>query len=370
MIKHNAENERLKRIYFARLKEVQGNSDDSVGHAAKALHRFEEYTRFKAFKAFHREQAIGFKRRLAEQRSVQSGERLSKATLYSTLQVLKGFFRWLSERPGFKSKIAYSDADYFNLSDKETRIAKAHREQSAPTLEQIHHVLSTMPSESDIQRRDRALIAFAILTGARDGALASIKLKHVDLREGLLTQDAREVRTKNSKTFPTWFFPVGDEPLAIVTDWIDHLRTGLLWGDDDPLFPATRVAVGVNRQFEAAGLDRRCWKGATPIRRIYRNAFTGAGLPYFNPHSFRKTLTLLGERLCVSVEHFKGWSQNLGHDDVRTTLHSYGTVAPTRQAEIMRTLAQPVAAEPNFSEVVREMIITEVAKLNKPALPG
>jgi hypothetical protein len=35
-------------------------------------------------------------------------------------------------------------------------------------------------------------------------------------------------------------------------------------------------------------------------------------LPYFNPHSFRKTLALLGGRICKTPEEYKAWSQNLG----------------------------------------------------------
>ena len=64
--------------------------------AAKALSRFEEYTRYRDFKAFHTEQAIAFKRHLAEQRATRSGERLSKATLHATLTQLKRFFQWLA----------------------------------------------------------------------------------------------------------------------------------------------------------------------------------------------------------------------------------------------------------------------------------
>ena len=59
-----------------------------------------------------------------------------------------------------------------------------------PTLEQIRHVIQTMPATTEIERRDRALIAFTILTGARDGATASIKLKHIDLEQGFIDQDA------------------------------------------------------------------------------------------------------------------------------------------------------------------------------------
>ena len=67
-----------------------------------------------------------------------------------------------------------------------------------------------------------------------------------------------------------------------------------------------------------------------------------AGLPYFNPHTFRRTLAQLGERLCRTPEEFKAWSQNLGHENVLTTFSSYGEVARTRQAELIRRLGHRV----------------------------
>lgn len=70
-------------------------------------------------------------------------------------------------------------------------------------------------------------------------------------------------------------------------------------------------------------------------------AFESAGLPYFNPHSFRNTLAGLGEKLCQTPEDFKAWSQNLGHDKVMTTFTSYGEVQPQRQADIIRELRSP-----------------------------
>jgi hypothetical protein len=45
------------------------------------------------------------------------------------------------------------------------------------------------------------------------------------------------------------------------------------------------------------GLDRKHWSNAGPIRKIFRESFVSAGFPYFNPHSFRKTLALLGGEL-------------------------------------------------------------------------
>lgn len=338
MNKNNPNNERIKRQYFAYLKEAKRHSEPTVDAAAKALNRFEVYTKYRDFKAFHTEQAIAFKKHLAEQKGVQSGETLSKATLYATLTQLKRFFQWLAWQPGYRSRFQYSDAEYFNLSDKDTRIATAQREQRVPTLEQIKHVIQIMPANTEIERRNRALIAFTLLTGARDSAIASMRLKHVDLIAGCVHQDARDVKTKFSKTFNTFFFPVGDEIFRTVEAWVSYLREEKIWGNDDPLFPATRIALGATRQFEVSGLDRAHWSSASPIRGIFREAFQNVGLPYFNPHSFRNTLVQLGQDLCKSPEEFKAWSQNLGHEKVLTTFMSYGAVACDRQGEILRGL--------------------------------
>src|SRR5271163_1109066 len=224
MSKNSPHNERIKREYFAYLKEAKRHSEPTVDAAAKALNRFEIYTGYRDFKAFHTEQAIAFKRHLAEQRGVQSGEKLSKATLYATLTQLKRFFQWLAWQPGYRSRFQYSDAEYFNLSDKDTRIATAQREQRVPTLEHIKHVIQTMPTKTEIERRNRALIAFTLLTGAKDSAVASLKLKHVDLIAGCVHQDARDVKTKFSKTFITYFFPVGNEALQILKEGMSFLR--------------------------------------------------------------------------------------------------------------------------------------------------
>jgi hypothetical protein len=137
---------------------------------------------------------------------------------------------------------------------------------------------------------------------------ASELLKLIDLIAGCVNQDTREVKTKFSKIFNTFFFPVSEEIRRIIVDWVSYLRDEKLWGNDDPLFPSTRIEVGPSIQFEAAGLERTHWRTATPIRKIFRDAFTTAGLSYFNPHSFRNTLVQLGQEVCKTPEQFKAWS--------------------------------------------------------------
>src|SRR5665647_2376384 len=135
MTKYNANNVRIKYKYFAYLKDAMRHSEPTIDAVTKALARFEDYTRHKDFKKFHYRQAIAFKKYLAEQKGQQSGEKLSKVTLHTTFTALKKFFQWLSRESGYKSRIQHSDAEYFNLSDKDTRIATAQREQKVPTME-------------------------------------------------------------------------------------------------------------------------------------------------------------------------------------------------------------------------------------------
>ena len=107
MTKYNATNERIKRQYFAFLKEAKRQSEPSVDTVAAALDRFETYNNRRDFKSFHTKQAIAFKKHLAAQKNQATGKPLSKATLRSTLAALKGFFLWLAGQPGYKSRLSY-----------------------------------------------------------------------------------------------------------------------------------------------------------------------------------------------------------------------------------------------------------------------
>jgi integrase/recombinase XerD len=261
--------------------------------------------------------------------------------LHGATRHLKAFFKWLSQEVGYKSRIKYSDAEYFNISEKDARTAKAKRQKPIATIEQVKHTLALMPDETTIQKRDKALIAFTLLTGARDSAIASFKIKHIDLVTDSVYQDAREVKTKFSKTFHTYFFPVGGDVRNIVADWVTYLKQELLFGNEAPLFPKTQVGQNETANFQASGVINEHWSSAAAIRKIFKGAFMAADLPTFNPHSFRNTLASLGETICRSPEEFKAWSQNLGHEGVLTTFYSYGDVQVSRQADLFKQFKEP-----------------------------
>ncbi|MBB3773241.1 integrase [Angulomicrobium tetraedrale] len=355
MTKINAGNERLKREYIHYLKEAKGKSEASLDMVRKALLRFETSTGWRDFKTFRPEQAKAFKQRLAETEGVRSGEPLSAATQTATLTAVKEFFLWLAWRPGFKSKLHMADIDYLNPSRKDAAKAKAAKLREYPSLEQIRAALAVLPAETAIERRNRALLAFAILTGMRDRAMASLSLRDLDLTKSppLVRQDPNRVETKFAKAINTYFFPLGDDLAAVVTDWVRELREEHLFGPTDPLFPRTRIGQGADLAFAPQGIERAHWTDASPIRTIFKQAFTRAGLPYFPPHSFRHTLGHLAQTMCRTPEELRAWSQNLGHENIATTLTSYGRIDPHRQGEVIGAMA---VESPPTEALTRDMV--------------
>lgn len=364
MSKSKTINARIKRTYVDFLRETLGRSEASLLAVAAALNRFDDYNSNRDFRNFHIEQAKGFKAHLAKSVNAISGERLSASTTTSTLNAVKMFFKWLASQPGYKRNLKVSDADYFNAPTRDVRIAGAKRSRPIATLEQIDAVLRAMPIDTDTQKRDRAVIAFAIVSGARDGAIASFKLKHVNVMHKRIEQDARDVATKQAKTFTSFFFPVGDLATRIVLDWITFLRTERLFGESDPLFPSTDVRPDKGRLFTASGLTREHWSSAAPIRRIFKEAFERVGLPAHNPHSFRNTLVQLAYKLQLSPEQFKAWSQNLGHSAILTTFSSYGNLSVYRQEEVMGQIFahDKTAVERSISEDDVRAVMTLLQK--------
>jgi integrase len=359
MPKLNPQNERIKREYMRYLKGARGKSEATLDAVRKAISRFEQYTGARDFKSFRREHAIGFKERLAETKGERTGEPVSLATQSVTLAALKEFFTWLAWQPGFKSKIHVPDIDYLSLSLKDGASAKAFKLRDFPTLGQVRAVIAAMPSETVIDRRNRALVTLAILTGMRDRAMVSLSIRHIDLNKSppLVRQEPDLVDTKFSKSIITYFFPLGGDLQDIVIGWIEELRTQHLFGPNDPVFPKTRVSLDDEKSFRASGIEAAHWSDASPVRVIFRRAFAEAGLPYFPPHSFRHTLGHLLQSVCRTPRQIKAWSQNLGHDNVATTLTSYGTIDPLQQGEVIGTISlEPEAQDTDLLAKIRALV--------------
>lgn len=338
-----AHNAKIVHKYQEFMRHGKRLSDTTIRLAVQAIDDFLDFNKTADFRSIKLSQIIAYKEDLFSRKSERTGRQTSLSAVRQKLHHLKGFYLWLAHQPGYRSHVNLTDASYFSLSRQDDRRARRPSRRIAPTIEHLRHVIGSMPTGTDQELRDRAVIAFAILSGARIDAIASMRIRHVDLIERTVDQDGHSVRTKFRKAILTCFFPVGRDIEAIVVEWINHLRRVHSFGPDDPLFPEITLMRDPETKYLQAGpLGKSGWMFPNAARQIFRKAWENAGLPYHNPHSLRSTLTLLGQKLCRSPEEFKCWSQSLGHENVSTTLTSYGQVPDHRQLEVFEALRDRV----------------------------
>lgn len=347
MVKIVEENERIKRRYMAYLKGPKGRDEKTINKIAAALRKFEESTGYKPFKKFHIDQGGKFRTYLENTKTQRTKRALSHSTIDATLRMVKTFIIWLSEQPGYKSRISYIDAEYFNNNRKNARIAHTQRHKPYPSIAQCKRAFEAMPEANETQMRDKAAFAFIMLSGARIKAMSTIRLKHIDLEEGYVLQDARDVNTKNAKTIPAWFFPVDHVYFDYFRRWILYLREEKLFGPEDALLPKPNIGLSPKGGFANLGLSRDCYKNAAKFNDALKTAFQMVQMPAYTPHSLRKTLGLLLNEKCKTPEQMKAWSMNMGHEHMRTTMSAYMPVSHERQGELMKAMREE--AQTNIS---------------------
>ncbi|WP_428687037.1 tyrosine-type recombinase/integrase [Roseibium sp.] len=318
-------------LYQKHMKEARGLDPKTISARMRHLGQFAISLDGKELDRLKPDDIIRFKESLnaSEAEKMPGKKDLAAPTIVQTFHDLRAFIEWLVKQPGYRT-LQRDLADYCTPSRRLTAIANAPKTKHVPSAADIFATLKDMPTKTACERRDRAVIACLFLTGVRDGALVSLRLKHMDIEGRCVHQDAREVNTKFSKTMRTGWFPVGKDIAAIVTDWIEERRASGA-EDDDPLFPRAPSAVRAHHPV----YKDEFWKTASPVREIIRKATEAAGIPYFRPHSVRATLA----RMCLSwvrsSEELKALSQNLGHEDISTTMEHYATLSDRRQRQLV-----------------------------------
>ncbi len=340
MRKMNEDNERIKRKYFGYMREAKGRDGKTISKIAAALIHYEHSTNFKTFKRFHIEDAGKFKTHLRKAKNARTKTPLSHATIDSTLRMVKTFIHWLAGQSGYKSRISYADAEYFNNSLKDARIAHTHRPMKYPTLMQCERAFDAMPDKTPDQMRDKAAFAFFMLSGTRVKAASTLRLKHINQDEGYVFQDARDVETKGAKTIRTHFYPVKKIYYEYFYKWMRYLYDTELFGPEDPLFPKPKIGHIKGKGWQNLGLSREPY--ATPSR-LYtgiKQAFSSVQMPGYTPHNFRRTHGALASEFCKTPEQLKAWSMNFGHDSIQTTISAYVPVSGERKGEILKAMRE------------------------------
>ncbi len=335
MTKINLKNEQIKRKYFDWLKEADGLAKSSIEKVERSITLWDDFTQTDDYRTFNSDAVKGFKKWLFERKNASTNQPITLTTCHHYLISLNEFFKWLAAQAGYKSKISLNDIAYLQLDKKQTKIALNRTRKRYPTLEIIQKLVTSIEVKTEVDKRDRALICFTLLSAMRDEAIITLPLGCLNIEKQQVHQDPeRGVKTKFSKDILTTLFVFDPAFSIIIKDWIDYLKTEKLFTDQDPLFPATKIEQGLadSHSFTGDNISNAFWKSTGGIRAVFKRRFEAAGLEYFSPHSFRHSATKIALELCKTPAEFKAVSQNLGHENMATTMFDYASL-PDEEVE-------------------------------------
>lgn len=337
MKKSKAKNEQIKRKYFEWLRGAKGYSPKTIEAIEKTIWIWEEFSKDDDYGAFSQQAAQRFKKWLSNKKQKRGGKPISLTTQYHYLRYLSGFFLWLSGQPGYKSRVSAYDIQFLKLDKAQTRLAIGIKEQKYPTLDYVKKLCASIEIVTEVDQRDRALIAFHFLSAMRVSAILSLPLGCFESETLQVNQDpVAGVKTKFSKRIFTTLIRIDDELLGYVLAWVTHLKKTKYFSDADPMFPKTKLEQKSKEDacFQGIEVEPKFWSSEGPILALLRTRMGKAGLPYFSPHKFRHAAIAEARKYCRTEEQRKALSQNVGHDNVGTTF-TYGNMPPAQVNQVI-----------------------------------
>lgn len=290
---------------------------------------------------------------------------VSANTAHHTLQHLKRFFIWLADRPGFKSKVCLDDVSYLNLDRKTVESLRSSKLVKCPPLEYVISICESIQARTEIDLRDRAVMAFLLIGGMRDLAVASLPIGCLDVETRTVRQDPTlGVRTKFSKSIMTRLMSFDERLTDWVLEWADYLVKKKLYGPTDPLFPRSKVEHDDGSlSFVSREVEPKFWKSTNPIRDILKRRAEAAGMEYYHPHSFRHAAIRLALRHCRNAEEVRAISQNFGHENIGTTLLTYGKLDDERVDDIVGSMHFSQQPERSTQQYKLDQILEAVHRM-------
>lgn len=349
-------NENIIRNYSNYLIDSKGLSKATKKVFLKSIRKFNEVIKNKDYSKLTVSNIIQAKDKL--------NEILSKKTFIIYMKQLHNFYEWLSKQKRFKH---LSDiVDYFNLSKKDKKLEYSNEQElkEYPTLDYVKELVNSIPNETDTDKRNRALISFLCLTGARVDALVSLSMQCIDIDKLIVKQYPRfNTRTKFGKTIISKIFHFDNELVDIFVEWYNYLKDNG-FKKSDPLFPKLTITKDTNDlSFKRSKLSKE-FMSATSFRKILSNLCKKQNITYYSPHRYRDLAINLIMSKIPYGEEIKIISQNFGHSDIATTIDYYGSYNPNILVEKLEKLdnrINDVKFEPKF-EVIEFRNDNEIKK--------
>jgi site-specific recombinase XerD len=182
MKKYCLENEKVIKSYIE-VKRFKF-AESTISQILKAIEKYQEFTSYKDFKQFNFKTVNKYVKYLRD-------SDLSVSTINGYLTYLRNFLEWLSSQTGYKSRIRLDVVELLSINNNELNQLNKSINKDYPTLEQAKTIFNMVEINNDVDRRDKALIALATLTGMRSESLRTLTLGAIDIQKMEIFQSVK-----------------------------------------------------------------------------------------------------------------------------------------------------------------------------------
>lgn len=263
------------------------------------------------------------------------------------------FFRWLFAKN--LTAPAISEAlEVFLLTDKEKGLLSKQEIREYPTLEEFNEMID-FPVNSEVDRRDKALLCFLLLSAGRVDAVRTLPLGALNPKTLDLVQDPTiGVHTKRNKYIRSTLFRFSEQYLNIIRDWLRFLIEEKKFKPTDPLFPKLMQSEDNRAHFI---LSNEYYSSQTKINQIIAQRCKDKNIPPYSAHEFRHLAVDTAFRLARSGRDIKAISQNIGHAHLSTTLKQYANMQPLEYMQIIKGLTFRTDEQARVCDLSNEELI-------------
>jgi integrase len=243
----------------------------------------------------------------------------------------------LQRQKGYHSKIKYYDIGFLNTTNKQRRAAKAPEHKKSYSYDQMILTIRRMPTDTMIQRRNKAMISLDALCGLRISGLRTLKMKNLIREDGgwFIYANPKDIKVKNSTPRRSPFFQMPQDIVDNVINRKNELMQKHNFKDKDLLFPKIPNSFNWQNLLESE-IEKEEMQSTSAVRDVFETAFKATGFKYINPHNFRHTRARFDAK--QSPEYLNATRQALGHKTIDTKLNSYGELSSDEQREIINMI--------------------------------
>ena len=247
------------------------------------------------------------------------------------------FFEWIVKQKGY-THIHNKGITLLYLTQNERNEAKMTGIQKSYTIDKIISTIRNIKGNTEIEKRDKALLSLCILTTPRITALINARISSIEFLEEYNAWTFIQKKTKKRRLITAFFINQYCESIQDIVKNVLEWKEYLISKDfiqKDPLFP--KIVPSFSKEnLPILDLKKERIKSTTTARMIFEKTFINNNLKYINPHSFRHTISKLMRKHPNASNLIPAFHENYGHaKGMAEIIATYGRDYLHEQAELI-----------------------------------